>query len=98
MAELCCHYGIARKTGYKILARWERDGAAGLDDLSRSPKHHPNQTPAEIEAQVLALRRAHMRWGPRKLRSWLESRHPRKAWPAASTIGALLQREGLVQS
>ena len=51
-------------------------GADGLKDLSRMPHRHPNQTPAEIEEQILAVRHAHMRWGPRKLRSWLESRHP----------------------
>ena len=98
MSELCRHYGIARKTGYKILARWEQDGAGGLVDQSRSPHHHPNQTPAGIEEQVLALRRVHMRWGPRKLRSWLQSHCPNHAWPAASTIGVLLHREGLAQN
>jgi len=95
MAELCRHYGIARKTGYKILARWQQDGADGLQDLSRIPHRHPNQTPAEIEQQVVAARQAHMRWGPRKLRSWLESRHPGRGWPAPSTIGELVRRAGL---
>ena len=82
MAELCRHYGIARKTGYKILSRWQACGAEGLKDLSRTPHRHPNQTPAEIEEQVLAARHLHMRWGPRKLRSWLEARHPDRSWPA----------------
>jgi putative transposase len=95
MAELCRHYGISRRTGYKILARWEQQGAAGLADRSRAPRAHPNQTPAEVEAAVLELRRAHMSWGPRKLRRWLEDHHPGQEWPAASTIGALLGRAGL---
>ena len=98
MAELCRHYGIARRTGYKILARWEQQGAAGLADLSRAPRAHPNQTPAEVEAAVLALRRAHRSWGPRKLRAGLAARHPERAWPAASTIGALHRRAGLVHA
>lgn len=96
MAELCRHYGIARKTGYKILARWQQDGTEGLKDLSRTPHRHPNQTPAEVEEHVLAARHLHMRWGPRKLRSWLEARHPDRSWPAPSTIGELLKRAGLV--
>jgi len=96
MTELCRHYGISRKTGYKILGRWEGNGLAGLEDLSRAPSGHPNQTPRRIEEQVLELRRSHMSWGARKLRSWLQAKHPQKAWPAASTIGELLQREGLV--
>jgi len=85
MAELCRHYGISRKTGYKIVARWEQSGAAGLEDRSRAPERHPNQTAVETAAAVLALRRTHMRWGPRKLRCWLEDRYPRQTWPAPST-------------
>jgi putative transposase len=37
-----------------------------------------------------------MRWGPRKLKRILERDEPGRNWPAASTIGALLKREGLV--
>jgi putative transposase len=96
MAELCRHYGVSRKTGYKIVARWEQCGGAGLQDLSRAPKRHPNQTKAQIEDAVLAVRRAHMRWGPRKLHSWLKERYPRQSWPAPSTMGELLKRAGLV--
>jgi putative transposase len=98
MAELCRRYEISRRTGYKILARWQQSGAAGLEDLSRAPHWHPNQTSAAVEAAVLALRRAHMSWGPRKLRARLEARHPDQAWPAPSTIGALLTRAGLVHA
>ncbi len=98
MAELCRHYGIARKTGYEMLARWQQQGVEGLKDRSRAPFAHPNQTPAEVEAAVLELRRAHMSWGPRKLRRWLEDHHPHRAWPAPSTIGALLGRAGLAHA
>src|SRR5260370_13552752 len=37
-----------------------------------------------------------MRWGPRKLKRILELDEPGRNWPATSTIGALLKREGLV--
>lgn len=94
MAELCRWYGIARKTGYKILARWQEHGLAGMPDQSRAPLRHPNQTPAEIEEQLLEMRRSHLRWGPRKLQERL--RQERGSAPAVSTIGALLKREGLV--
>ena len=45
---------------------------------------------------VLELCEAHMRWGPRKLKRLLERDAPQSQWPAASTIGAMLAREGLV--
>ena len=98
MAELCRQHGISRKTGYKTLARWEQGGAEGLKDLSHAPRRHPNQTAAELEEAVLRLRRAHMRWGPRKLRGWLEAHSLRQVWPAASTIGELLKRAGLAHA
>jgi putative transposase len=37
-----------------------------------------------------------MRWGPRKLKRILERDQPGRRWPAASTMGKLLKREGLV--
>jgi putative transposase len=41
------------------------------------------------------VRRAHPSWGPVKVRAFLEQRRPQMAWPAASTIGTLFDREGL---
>jgi transposase InsO family protein len=96
MTELCARYGIARETGYVWLRRYRERGVGGLVELNRAAERHPNQTPAEIEQAVLELRQAHMRWGPRKLKRVLERDQPGRAWPAASTMGALLKREGLV--
>ena len=95
MTELCRAHGISRPTGYEVLRRYERDGEWGLEEQSRAPERHPNQTPREIEEGVLGLRRRHPRWGPRTLKSRLEKLHPQIGWPAASTIGGLLDREGL---
>jgi hypothetical protein len=96
MTELCRIYEIARETGYEWLRRFRAGGLEALHDLDRAPARHPNQTPAAIEQAVLKLRRAHMRWGPRKLKRVLERDDPGMRYPAASTIGALLAREGLV--
>jgi transposase InsO family protein len=51
----------------------------------------------EISAAFLALRRSRPSWGPKKLRAYLMAQQPGLVWPAASTIGDLLQREGLVE-
>jgi len=96
MTELCHAYGVSRQTGYEVLRRYQECGEEGLEEHSRAPHRHPNQTAAEIEAQVLELRRAHMRWGPRKLKVVLERDRGEQNWPAASTMGALLARAGLV--
>ena len=96
MTDLCAVYDIARETGYYWLRRYQQGGLEALQDRDRAPERHPNQTPERIEEVVLQLRRAHMRWGPRKLKRVLERETPQTAWPAASTIGTLLAREGLV--
>ena len=43
----------------------------------------------------MGVRRAHPSWGPRKLRAKLLERAPAQGWPAPSTIGELLRRQGL---
>ena len=96
MSELCQRYGISRETGYLTLRRYRGLGLSGLQRQSHAAHRHPNQTAAEIEQKVLELRQAHMLWGPRKLKHILQRDEPGRTWPAASTIGALLQREGLV--
>jgi transposase InsO family protein len=96
MTELCWAFGVSRQTGYALIARYTDLGLDGLSDSSRAAHRHPNQTPAEVAKMLLAARRAHPRWGPRKLIGWLERRHPGGKWPVRSTVGALLKRHGLV--
>jgi transposase InsO family protein len=95
MTDLCEAYGISRETGYYWLRRYRQGGPAALEDRGRAAWQHPNQTPKKIQEAVLALRRAHMSWGPRKLKRVLWQKQPHQVWPAASTIGAMLAREGL---
>jgi putative transposase len=96
MTELCQRYEIARETGYVWLRRYRHAGVAGLVEHSRAAQRHDNYTSEDIEQMVLELRQAHMRWGPRKLKWVLQRDEPGRRWPAASTIGALLKRAGLV--
>lgn len=94
-AVVCRRFGVSRKTGYKWLERFEEGGIAGLQDHSRAPLHHPQEVTDAIVAQLVATRRAHPTWGPRKVRAFLARRSPGMEWPVASTIGALFDREGL---
>ena len=95
MAELCRHFDISRKTGYKTVRRFGRDGLSGLEDRSRAPHHHPNAVSELVEQAVIAARHAHPRWGPKKLKAWLCRREPGVSWPAVSTFGEILSRHGL---
>jgi putative transposase len=96
MRELCERYGISRKTGYKWVERFVAGGRAALGDRSHAPHHCPHRIPADVAALLCAARAAHRSWGPAKLIAWLARRHPTRHWPATSTVGDLLAREGLV--
>ncbi|RMF25544.1 MAG: IS481 family transposase [Deltaproteobacteria bacterium] len=97
MTELCQRFGISRKTGYKILDRWEAEGPAGLADRSRAPHRCPHRIEPGVARAIVEARRKHPSWGPRKLLAWLGERRPELALPAASTAGDLLKRRGLVK-
>ncbi len=99
MSELCARFQISRKTGYKWWQRYEAEGACGLAELSRRPQSMPTRLEGELAALFLRTRHAHPTWGPRKLVAYLARRHPHRTdWPVASTVGALLKREGLVRA
>ena len=95
VADLCRIYGVSRKTGYKWLERYDREGVAGLADRSRAPRHQPNAVGADEQAAILALRAQRPTWGERKLHAFLQRQQPEHAWPSPSTIGAILKRHGL---
>ena len=95
VSELCRRYGVSRKTGYKWLGRYRREGPAGLPDRSRRPRQYPRRTPAGLEAALVALRQQHPAWGARKLRRRLQTLG-RAPVPACSTVTAILHRHGLI--
>lgn len=96
VAGLCREFGISRKTAYKWAERFEQEGLQGLEEQSRAPHVQAQRMSPEIQARLVAARKRHPTWGPRKLKAWLQDRHKDLDVPAPSTIGDLLQREGLV--
>lgn len=95
-SALCRLFGISRKTGYKWLGRFEPADPASLFDRSRTPRSHSRTVPPEIISHLTALWQKHPDWGPKKLRMWLLNHQAPFPVPAASTIGDILKREGLV--
>src|SRR4030095_4611276 len=94
LSDLCREYGISRKTAYKFKERFDRLGAVGLGDQSRAPKVIPHRTPPEVAELVVAERRQHPTWGPKKLKAVLEERLER-SFPSAAAIGSILAKSGL---
>jgi transposase InsO family protein len=95
MAELCRIYGIARKTGYERVWRYKEEGIGGMQDRRYGARSHPNRTAVKIEEQILQLKHSHPSWGAKKLRAYLTGKKAQIKWPATSTFGEILRREGL---
>jgi transposase InsO family protein len=95
LSALCREFGISRTTGYKWLERYSEAGVEGLQEQSRRPLHSPNQTSVEVETAILKVRSHHPSWGGVKILAYLE----RNGWcdlPSASTVTAILQRNGKI--
>ena len=97
MKELCEHFGVSRKTGYKWVNRYREGDLESLVDRSRAPQTCPHRTPAKVETEIIRIKRSHMRWGPKKIIDELQRTEPENTWPAVSTAGAILKRAGLVK-
>jgi putative transposase len=85
------------ETGYKWIARYHGEGAAGCADRLRKPHNHPNKTKTLIEKKLVLERRKHPGWGPVTLHAYLKREYPEVNWPCPSTIAAILKRHGLVK-
>ena len=97
-AGLCRRFGVSRKTGYKWVARYAAEGVKGLEQRSRARHCQAHAVAPEVVEMLLQLKYRYPGWGPRKIRDWLILNRPRRRWPAASTIGELYQRHGLVKA
>ncbi len=97
MAVLCREFNISRKTGYKILKRYNDCGVHGLTDRSRRPYRQANQLPMQIEKQIVHQKRERPSWGAPKIREKLRRLYPDVNTPAVSTVHAVLDRHGLVK-
>lgn len=96
VSELCRRYGICRDTFYEWRERKVSGDQEWFRDRSHAPLHCPQTTDEAIAEKVIAARRRFPYLGPRKLLFVLERESPGIGWPAASTIGEILKRAGLV--
>jgi putative transposase len=76
---LATRFGVSRKTAYKWIGRYKAEGPSGLAERSNAPLTQVARTWVAVTAQIVALRRKHPSWGPRKLRARLQIDHPEMA-------------------
>jgi transposase InsO family protein len=86
VAHVAAEMGISRPTAYKWWRRWQRAGVEGLVDRSSRPRSCPHQTPPELEASIVELRRT-LKQGPARIGGQLGV--------AASTVHRVLVRRGI---
>ena len=94
--DLCMRYGISRPTGDKWIARYHNHGPQGLQERSRRPHHHPDTTAPEVVERIVQEKLAHPSFGAKKVMDRLRTQEPDTPWPADSTAGDILKRNGLV--
>lgn len=85
-------FGISRKTAYKWLARYERNGESGLQEVSRRPHSSPSRCMPSLEDRILRLHEANPYWGSRKLKALMLKEQSTS--PHHSTIDEVLRRHG----
>lgn len=95
ISELCREFGISRKTGYKWARRAEEEGLAGLGDRSRARLTQSHRTTDEARAAIIAARRKHPTWGPKKLLPRLRAEQPELVLPGRSTASLIINGAGL---
>lgn len=95
VTDVARRYGVARQTVHGWLRRYADQGLAGLVDRSSRPASCPHQTPAEVEARIVEMRRAHPGWGPRTIVYHLD-RAGVEPLPSRSAVYRTLVRHRLV--
>lgn len=96
VADLCRMYEISRKSAYKWLERYKSEGEEGLKDRSRAPHRQSLKTDHQIIEEILKVRLTFPSWGPKKILAYLEKHQSDISWPSTTTIGNLLDVNGLV--
>src|SRR5436305_9884820 len=95
VGEVAVRYGVSRQSVYAWNARHAAAGIDGLREVSRRPRTSPSRLAAEAEALVCELRRAHPRWGARRIAFEVAQRGVAGA-PSRATVHRVLVRNGLV--
>jgi len=86
VAHVAKELGVSRQCAHRWVARFRAEGLAGLGDRSSRPHRSPTRVPAEVEEQVIQLRREQ-----RRGQDWIG---PELGIPSR-TVGAILKRRGM---
>ena len=100
--EVAAAHGMSKSWLYELLARYRDLGADGLTPGSRRPRCSPTRVAAEIEEEIVELRKElsdqGLDAGAATIHYHLQRRHrrTRRALPSIATIWRVLSRRGFV--
>jgi len=84
--------GMTRTQFYEYKRRFQTHGLEGLKDLPPIHRSHPQTTPPEVEAEIIALSLEHPGWGYHRLSDMMRLRGRYVSGP---TIQNILARNGM---
>jgi transposase InsO family protein len=96
VSEVAEHFGVARQTVHRWIARHNAGGVLALADASHRPHGCSHQIGAELEALICEIRRLHPGWGPRRILHEL-GRKGVDPLPGRSSIYRCLKRHNLIE-
>jgi transposase InsO family protein len=97
VTEVADRVGVSRQSVHSWVTRYLSEGLAGLADRSHRPRSSPGRVEAAVEVRVAELRRAHPRWGAKRIRlEMLKAPVPGMAVPSSRTVNRILIRRGLL--
>ena len=96
VSEVAEHFGVARQTVHRWIARHNAGGVLALTDGSHRPHSCSHQIPPELEALICEIRRLHPGWGPRRILHEL-GRKGIDPLPGRSSIYRCLKRHNLIE-
>ena len=67
-----------------------------MEEIARKPLNHPNATHADLVEKIVGMKLMHQQMGPKKIIAKLQGQYTQERWPAVSTAGEILRKQGLV--
>ncbi len=95
MMTLRKDYSISRKTGYRLVKRYQEEGLSQINPLSKRPHYAPHRTLMALEKRRLSVRDKPPQWGGVKIRTIL-LKEGVTGWPSIKTINTILKRYGRI--
>jgi transposase InsO family protein len=96
VSEVAVRYGVSRQAVYTWMAKYAAGGVEALQEVSRRPRTSPTRVAAHVEALACEMRRAHPRWGARRIAFELAAAGVASP-PSRATVHRILVRNGLVR-